>query len=618
MKRIFFLLLLLCMGSVIAVPPPSTEFYGQLTSYNLPVPLNSYLDAYVDGTYCGRFLIVTAGYFGFFTCRGDDPSTATVEGGSNDQQVIFKIGSEQAEVIAGNDTWTSGNFRWLNLTIPILSCGDGFCDAREACDVCIDDCGECIPSNGTFNDTNNTGNSSGNGTSNNTGNGTGGGGSGGGSGGGAGSGGGTGSGVGSGGAGSGGAGGAGGFGGLGGIFGQGLEGNCFEDWHCSNWSACMPDGFQTRACVDDNSCGSTVNKPPDNQSCVYIPTCFDSVQNGDETGVDCGGVCGPCPTCNDSIQNCHFVNGNKVCELGVDCGGPCKPCTHCFDGIQNDDEQGIDCGGSCEKACPFIRLPVLEFPELICQRTVNPFNIYLLIFLAVVLLGTLLRVYAYDVHLKKIRKNKKLSDVEKALQSFAVNRKRWFFITIITVVTIILLLYYYFFGLCPFSTYKYLWILAVLLLCSPLVVHRIMAWYEYNERKKQRQLGLLYDTHHEHLRQLINLQDQYLLDVEQKVQALLYSLSRDEQLQAHLAVYPDLKKIYRDLTDLYHKYKERETPYKLEKDLCDAIYTIETDKSFIALAEKYPKVKLLHEKLKAIYALYEEKQELYDEADAEQ
>ncbi len=49
------------------------------------------------------------------------------------------------------------------------------------------------------------------------------------------------------------------------------------------------------------------------------PTCTDGIQNGDETGVDCGGAnCPVCPTCNDGIQN-----GD---ETGVDCGGSCAPC----------------------------------------------------------------------------------------------------------------------------------------------------------------------------------------------------------------------------------------------------------------------------------------------------
>jgi hypothetical protein len=70
------------------------------------------------------------------------------------------------------------------------------------------------------------------------------------------------------------------------------------------------------------------------------PTCDDGVQNGDETGVDCGGSCAPCVTCDDGIQN-----GD---ETGIDCGGSCPDaCATCDDGIQNGDETGIDCGGSC-------------------------------------------------------------------------------------------------------------------------------------------------------------------------------------------------------------------------------------------------------------------------------
>ncbi|MDF1696117.1 MAG: zinc-dependent metalloprotease [Saprospiraceae bacterium] len=69
------------------------------------------------------------------------------------------------------------------------------------------------------------------------------------------------------------------------------------------------------------------------------PTCTDGVQNGNETGVDCGGPdCPACPTCNDGVQN-----GN---ETDVDCGGPdCPACPTCNDGIQNGNETGVDCGG---------------------------------------------------------------------------------------------------------------------------------------------------------------------------------------------------------------------------------------------------------------------------------
>lgn len=58
----------------------------------------------------------------------------------------------------------------------------------------------------------------------------------------------------------------------------------------------------------------------------------------------CTSACGP-PSCSDGIQN-----GN---ETGVDCGGPdCPACPTCNDGIQNGDETGVDCGGSSCAPCP--------------------------------------------------------------------------------------------------------------------------------------------------------------------------------------------------------------------------------------------------------------------------
>ncbi len=77
------------------------------------------------------------------------------------------------------------------------------------------------------------------------------------------------------------------------------------------------------------------------------PTCTDGIQNGNETGVDCGGPdCPICPpTCTDDIQN-----GN---ETGIDCGGPdCPSCPTCNDGILNGNEIGTDCGGPDCISCP--------------------------------------------------------------------------------------------------------------------------------------------------------------------------------------------------------------------------------------------------------------------------
>jgi hypothetical protein len=91
-----------------------------------------------------------------------------------------------------------------------------------------------------------------------------------------------------------------------------------------------------RACNTGGDCESQVCRPTSLPACVFArrcagtcsaPTCSDHIQNGDETGVDCGGCCPPCetpptvPTCSDGVQN----QG----ELGIDCGGPCSPKACC-------------------------------------------------------------------------------------------------------------------------------------------------------------------------------------------------------------------------------------------------------------------------------------------------
>ena len=70
------------------------------------------------------------------------------------------------------------------------------------------------------------------------------------------------------------------------------------------------------------------------------PACDDEIQNGDETGVDCGGSCSSCSTGLACVVAADCESG--VCDDSV-CVAP-----SCDDGILNGDETGIDCGGSCE------------------------------------------------------------------------------------------------------------------------------------------------------------------------------------------------------------------------------------------------------------------------------
>jgi hypothetical protein len=129
----------------------------------------------------------------------------------------------------------------------------------------------------------------------------------------------------------------------GGGGGGGGGGKCKPDWYCTKWSYCTPSGKRERTCIDLNNCGLSWGKPTENESCTFIPECYNSIQDQTEDGIDCGGPCPPCFTCTDGLTNCH----DKLCETAADCGGPCPACVNCSDGIRNQDEIGIDCDGKC-------------------------------------------------------------------------------------------------------------------------------------------------------------------------------------------------------------------------------------------------------------------------------
>ena len=99
----------------------------------------------------------------------------------------------------------------------------------------------------------------------------------------------------------------------------------------------------SEACSNDGDCVELVCDPVD--SICSNPTCMDTVQNQDETDVDCGGVCGA--TC-DPTQACF---DDDDCVHGVCAFAECL-FPACDDGVQNGDELGIDCAGSCPLPCP--------------------------------------------------------------------------------------------------------------------------------------------------------------------------------------------------------------------------------------------------------------------------
>ena len=100
------------------------------------------------------------------------------------------------------------------------------------------------------------------------------------------------------------------------------------------------DGLKCKAKTDckSNDCDTSVTP---NVCKAAAATCTDNTMNGLETDVDCGG--GTCPTCAD-MQKCTAATD---CQSGVCDGSTAKTCTPptCSDSVKNGDESDVDCGG---------------------------------------------------------------------------------------------------------------------------------------------------------------------------------------------------------------------------------------------------------------------------------
>ncbi len=103
---------------------------------------------------------------------------------------------------------------------------------------------------------------------------------------------------------------------------------------CDGMSACVE-------CVMPSDCTSLVCA---SNQCVPA-ACIDTVKNGSETDVDCGGA--DCAPCVDGLA-CVVSDdcANKVCTFNV-----CQAAT-CTDAIENGTETDVDCGGTCAPCGP--------------------------------------------------------------------------------------------------------------------------------------------------------------------------------------------------------------------------------------------------------------------------
>ena len=113
---------------------------------------------------------------------------------------------------------------------------------------------------------------------------------------------------------------------------------------CGGTSTCTRCGTG-QGCTAPSDC---INGVCGSNNTCSAPTCSDGVQNEQETDLDCGG-----PNCSTSTTACG--NG-LICKVNTDCrnswcnNGACAT-PSCVDSIKNGTESDVDCGGTCPAKC---------------------------------------------------------------------------------------------------------------------------------------------------------------------------------------------------------------------------------------------------------------------------
>ena len=89
----------------------------------------------------------------------------------------------------------------------------------------------------------------------------------------------------------------------------------------------------------ETTSGEIIYSANENEDITFpgCSNCEDGIQNGEETGIDCGGPdCTPCST------GCTDPEANNYDSMASQDDGTCA---YCCDGEQNGTETGVDCGG---------------------------------------------------------------------------------------------------------------------------------------------------------------------------------------------------------------------------------------------------------------------------------
>jgi hypothetical protein len=519
---VFLVLILFNAFPSYAVQPPlPMELYGEVSLFNEPAPVGTQITALdADGNVCGTFEIVNGGYYGVLTCKGAIPPN-NITGPSPGEGLRFKIGTYPASASINNLTaivsWSEGVFQRIDLTAPPAVCGDGFCDIRvENCRNCPEDCGPCQQTPGAGEDREPTpAEEAGRLESS--------------------------------------AGGRGAGGEEGGAFPEKEEEEeCEENWVCSDWGPCLPEGIRKRECVDLNECGTNKSKPPEIETCVYQPP-INETEADNKTLVE--------------VEEPRRVVSRSFIDL-------------------------------CE-----LRMDIFSLPSIL-------FFIILFTFVASFVLWNKRKIRKLFLEL---RTQEEGEEIEKLREIASLKRKNKLFLLNVFGIALITYLYFYFFISCPERFFRYVWYLLLLVVLFPVLVTFFLWLFGYNEKRKEQNVKGLSSTHEKAIENMIRIVDHYLMKTDKEIMDAIDNLENRFEFAELIRTTPALREIYTKLQKLYNLYKSEMDQKSLEKGLLDDIDQLESNKEVQTAAKKHPELSKLLSNLKLISQAYNSKLDLYEE-----
>lgn len=260
--------------------------------------------------------------------------------------------------------------------------------------------------------------------------------------------------------------------------------------------------------------------------------------------------------------------------------------------------------------------PRFELPLTIstCTQRLGLFSFPSMLFIFLFLLLIIISAGRMQNKLRKLKKNKTISDIKKLEAQYHLKKETYVFITVITIMAIIVYIYHYFFFLCKDKYIQHLWLLALFVIISPIIIKLITEFLKYNEDVKLLKLKMLNDSHYLHFKKLVEITNNRLQDIEERISKYIYHLENLPEFHSLLLDTPEVHNIYKDMNKLYILYKEKnKNSFEIEKDLLENIHLLSNDVIFEEAADKHPELLDLKNDLNILYKIYESKQELYDE-----